>query len=192
MSRADRIRALAQTAKQREFEHDFLASWEEHVTWEEAPMRRPIADDRVFVVEEEDVLAYNRALGETDPLLVDPRHAREHAPDGTVLVHPLFTTTIAFWFATPGTSGSWIRTPGARNPFQRVEIHDRIQVGDRISVVHENSDRFIRRGQHYLTTHAALRDQHGTVKAEAWGTLILPPTREEARFFANLMREQDA
>lgn len=184
MTNADRIAAMATTTKQREFEHDFLASWEEHVTWEDAPMRQLVELPGEFVVEEEDVLAYNLALGETDPLLVDPDHARAHAPDGTVLVHPIFTTTVAFWLARPGGPMSWIRTPGARNPFQRVSIRDRIKVGDRLRMRQENSDRFVRRGKPYLTTHAFLHDQHGTEKAELWATLILPATAAEVARFA--------
>ncbi len=118
MSNAERLAALARTAKQREFERDFVATWEDHVTWDAAAMREPIQTPGEFVVEEEDILAYNRALGETDPLLVDPDYAREHAPGGTIVAHPLFGTAVAFWLSRPGTICSWIRTPSARNPFQ--------------------------------------------------------------------------
>lgn len=184
MNNAERLAALASTAKQREFDHDFLAGWEGCVAWEDAPMRQTVIYPDEFIVEEEDVLDYNRALGETDPLFIDPAYAREHSPDGAVLVHPVFITTIAFWLAKQGSPMSWIRTPGARNPFQRIEIKKRIKVGDRLTMLQENSDRFIRRGKPYITTHAILRDQHGTEKAEIWATLILPPTREDVRRFA--------
>lgn len=177
---------MATTAKQREFDHDFLAGWEECVTWEESPIRQPVVFPGEFVVEEEDVLAYNRALGETDPLFVDPAFARDHAPHGTVLVHPVFITTIAFWLSQKGGPMSWIRTPGARNPFQRIEVRERIEVGDRLTLEQENSDRFVRRGKPYLTTHATIRDQQGRAKAEFWGTLILPPSREDVRRFATI------
>ncbi len=186
MNNAERLKALAATAKQREFDHDFLAGWEGCITWEDAPVRQPMVYPRVFVVEEEDVLAYNRALGETDPLFVDPAYARDHAPHGTVLVHPVFITTIAFWLASKGSPMSWIRTPGARNPFQRIEVKRRLEVGDRLTMRQENSDRFIRRGKPYITTHATIIDEHGAEKAEIWATLILPPTREDVRRFATV------
>lgn len=72
MTNAQRLAALATTRKQREFDHDFLASWEGCITWEDAPIGQPAVLPGEFVVEEEDVLAYNRALGETDPLFIDP------------------------------------------------------------------------------------------------------------------------
>lgn len=184
VSNAERLAALARTAKQRAFDGDFVATWEDHVTWDTAVMREPVQVPGEFVVEEEDVLAYNRALGETDPLLVDPDHAREHAPGGSVVAHPLFATAVAFWLARPGTVCSWIRTPGARNPFQHLQIHDPLRVGDRLTATMENSDRFVRRGHHYLTAHVVARDQHGTVKIEFSATLILPADRDEARRFA--------
>ncbi len=86
MTNAQRLAALATTRKQREFDHDFLASWEGCITWEDAPIGQPAVLPGEFVVEEEDVLAYNRALGETDPLFIDPGYAREHAPGGKILV----------------------------------------------------------------------------------------------------------
>ncbi|MGH3561812.1 MAG: MaoC family dehydratase [Mycobacterium sp.] len=187
MSNAERLTALAHTAKQREFECDFVATWEDHATWDAAVMRQPTQIPGEFVVEEEDVLAYNRALGETDPLLVDPDYAREHAPGGVVVAHPLFATAVAFWLSRPGTICSWIRTPGARNPFQHLEIHEPIRVGDRLTATMENSDRFIRRGQHYLTAHVEVRDQRGMVKVEFSATLILPANRDQARRFATAL-----
>jgi acyl dehydratase len=188
---AERLTALAHTTKQREYARDFLATWREHVTWDRAPMREASRLPGEFIVEEEDVLAYNLALGETDPLLVDPDYAREHAPGGTVVVHPLFTTTIGFWLAAPGTPVSWTRTPGARNPFQRVVIHEPIKIGDRLSLTAENADRYIRRGKHYLTARVVMADQYDVVKAEAWATLILPGNHEEARAFATALTRTD-
>lgn len=188
ISNAERLTAMAHTTKQREYARDFLATWLDHVTWDRAPMRQTVRLPGEFIVEEEDVLAYNRALGETDPLLVDPEYAGEHAPGGTVVVHPLFTTSIGFFLA-PGTPLSWTRTPGARNPFQRVEIREPIQVGDRLSLTAENTDRYIRRGKHYLSAHVVMSNQHGDVKAESWATLILPANQDEARVFAHALND---
>jgi acyl dehydratase len=188
VSNAERLAAMAHTSKQREYPRDFLATWHDHVTWDRAPMREPVKLPGEFIVEEEDVLAYNRALGETDPLLVDPDYAREHAPGGTVVVHPLFTTSVGFFMA-PDTPLSWTRTPGARNPFQRVEIREPIRIGDRLSLTVENTDRYIRRGKHYLSAHVVMSDQHGAVKAESWATLILPANQDEARAFATALND---
>lgn len=188
-SNAERLTALARTTKQREYARDFVATWRDHVTWDRARMREAVRLPGEFIVEEEDVLAYNLALGETDPLLVDPEYARVHAPGGTVVVHPLFTTSIGFWLAAPGTPLSWTRTPGARNPFQRVVIREPIKIGDRLSLTVENTDRYIRRGKHYLSAHVVMSVQGGAVKAESWATLILPANNDEARAFATALND---
>ncbi len=182
----ERFEHLVETDKQRRFSRDFLATWENCEFWDRADIGRMRQAPGVFRVEEEDVLCYNRALGETHPLYVDPEYARRYAPNGTVLVHPVFTTTIGFWFSQPGIQGSWIRTPGARNPFQKVEIERPINVGDRLTMMQENSERFWRRGQAYITTHAIIYDQNDHRKAELWGTLILPPSRDDVRRFGDL------
>ena len=172
------------TERQRTFTRDFLATWDKNEFWDELMIgeRRELPDR--FEVQEEDVLAYNTALGETHPLYVDPEYARRHAPDGTVLVHPIFATTVVFWFSQPGTQGSWIRTPGARNPFQHFEIYGRLRVGDRLRMLQENSERFWRRDKAYVTTHALIQDHTGTTKVETWGTLILPSTYDAVRTYA--------
>ncbi|MEB3734707.1 MaoC family dehydratase [Halopseudomonas pachastrellae] len=175
-SRADRKAAW--------LSRDFLATWEQCEFWNTVEVGGLRQNPRTFVVQEEDVLAYNKALGETHPLFIDPEYARSHAPHGTVIVHPVFITTIAFWFAQPGDGGSWIRTPGARNPFQHIEIFDPIRVGDRLTQKQETSDRFWRRDKAYITTHSVLTDQNDRKKVEFWGTLILPPTADDVRPFA--------
>lgn len=178
-----RIEPYLETEKQRTFERDFLAGWERLETWDGVVIGEPKPAARVFVVTEEDVVSFNRAAGETDPLFVDPGHARDHSPTGHVLVHPLFVTTVIFWCTGPEGPGSWIRTPGARNPFQRIELVDPIAVGDTLTVTTSTVDRWVRNGMHYLTN---LNELHAgeTLKARSWATLILPPTREDVRGFA--------
>jgi acyl dehydratase len=181
----ERFEHLLTTAKQRAFDRDFLARWHEIEFWDTLQVGEPQRHPETFVVEEEDVLAYNLAVGETHPLYIDPAYARDHAPRKTVLAHPVFTTTIAFWFAQPDTQGSWIRTPGSRNPFQRIEYRERIHVGDRLSMIQENSDRFWRRDKSYVTTRLTIIDQDENIKAICDGTLILPPTRDEVACYVN-------
>lgn len=172
------------TQRQRGFTSDFLATWRDNEFWDEYEVGNPETDPRVFDVLEEDVLAYNLSVGETHPLYVDPEYARVHAPGGTLVVHPVFATTVVFWFSQPGRQGSWIRTPGARNPFQRFEIREPIRVGDRLRLTQDNSDRFWRRGNAYATTHAVIEDQRKSPKVEVWGTLILPPDVDAVQKYA--------
>lgn len=183
-SNTERFEHLLKTHKQRTYDHDFLARWDAIEYWDSLVIGEKRQHPDVFVVEQEDVLSYNLAVGETHPLYIDPEFARRHAPRGTILVHPVFTTTIAFWFAQPDTQGSWIRTPGSRNPFQRIEYRERIHVGDRLSIVHENYDRFWRRGKGYMTTRITILDQDGREKAQCLGTLILPENKQAVGAFA--------
>ncbi len=182
-SQISRFEHLLVTKKQRDYDADFLKSWDRIEFWDTLVIGEKRRHPRSFLVEEEDVLSYNLALRETHPLFVDPEYARRFAPQGTILVHPVFTTTIAFWFAQPETQGSWIRTPGARNPFQRIEYSERIRVGDRIAAIHENHDRFWRRGKAYMTTKLTLLDADEREKAVCYGTLILPETKLDVERF---------
>lgn len=179
-----RFDPLMTTERQRTFPRDFLATWEENEFWSDLVVGELREAPGRFEVREEDVLAYNLSVGETDPLYVDPEYARAHAPGGTLVVHPVFATTVVFWFSRPGVQGSWIRTPGARNPFQRFDIHSPIRVGDRLRLLQENSQRFWRRDKAYVTTHGLIDDQTGTKKVEVWGTLILPVDRDAVRQYA--------
>lgn len=178
-----RLEPYLETAKQRAFERDFLAGWERLETWDAVTIGEPRPTMREFPVTEEDVLSFNRAVGESDPLFVDAEHAREHSPTGCLLVHPLFVTTVIFWCTGPEGAGSWIRTPGARNPFQQIEILEPILVGDTLTLTTSTVDRWVRRGMHYVTNLNEIR-AGGTLKARCRATLILPPTREDVRGYA--------
>ena len=182
---ATRVGEYLQTRRQREFPRDFIAGWEDYETWDSVEIGRANESSRTFVVAEEDVLSYNLALGETDPLMVDPEHAAEHSPTGRIIAHPLFLTTIIFYVSTDGV-GTWVRTPGARNPGQRIEILKPVQVGDEVDVRSMTVDRFIRRGKHYITNLSDF-SVGGELAARWWGTLIIPPTRDAVRAFAEAM-----
>jgi len=92
-----RIEPLVRTATQRRYSRDFLKTWPDNEFWDTLAVGEWQQSPGSYVVAEEDVLAYNRALGETHPLYVDPDYARVHAPRGTVLVHPVFATALIFW-----------------------------------------------------------------------------------------------
>lgn len=179
MNNTARFEHLLTTAKQRDYNRDFLATFGDMEFWDTLTVGKKVRHPKTFVIEEEDVLSYNLAIGETHPLYIDPAYAKKHAPRGTILVHPIFTCTIGFWFAQPAAQGSWIRTPGSRNPFQRIQYRERFHVGDRISIVHENVDRFWRRDKAYMTCRIAFLDANDVEKAACDATLILPANREE-------------
>ena len=179
-----RVVPYLETEKQRAFDRDFIAGWAGCETWDSVAIGVPSRVATEYVVEEEDVLSYNLAVGETDPLMVDPEYARRHSPTGQLVAHPLFLTAVIFYCIGPEGPGSWIRTPGARNPFQRMEILELVVVGETLTLTTQSVDRWIRRGMHYLTN---LNEVYSgpTLKARSRATLILPPTREDVRAFAS-------
>jgi len=109
----ERLNRYIETEKQRHFSRDFLVGWGNYETWEEATVGQSGPAQRVFEISEEDILSYNRACGETDPLMVAPEYARKHSPTGELLQHPIFVTAIAFYSLGEKGIGTWIRTPGA-------------------------------------------------------------------------------
>lgn len=185
MKGVDRIGHLFQTEKQLSFERDFLSGWEKYDIWEEIEVGREFPGRHAYTVREEDLLYYNRTMGETDPLLVDADYAAAHSPTGAVVAHPLFLVSMLFYCLGSEGPGTWLRTPGAMNPFQDIELHEPIYVGDRITLTLKTVDRFIRRGKHYVTNLNEFRGSGGTLKIRAWGTLIVPPTRDEVKKFVN-------
>ena len=68
-SRLDRY---VETDKQKHFPRDFMVGWEAYETWDQATVGQSGIGQRSFEIREEDILDYNRACGETDPLMVDP------------------------------------------------------------------------------------------------------------------------
>lgn len=54
---------LVETERQRGFTRDFLATWEDCEFWDTVEVGQMKRNARTFIVEEEDVVAYNRALG---------------------------------------------------------------------------------------------------------------------------------
>ncbi len=181
----DRLNKYIETEKQRHFSRDFLAGWENYETWENATVGQSGPAQRVFEIAEEDVLSYNRACGETDPLMVDPSYARNHSPTGELLQHPIFVTAIAFYSLGEKGIGTWIRTPGARNPHQRIEILKPFRYGEKITTTVTTSEKFVQRGKHSLQMLLDFRNEKGALKARWWCSLILPATRADVSRFAN-------
>ncbi len=187
------------TEKQRHFPRDFMVGWEAYETWDEATVGQSGPGQtwdeatvgqsgpgqRTFKITEEDILDYNRACGETDPLMVDPEYARNKSPTGELLQHPIFVTTIAFYSLGERGIGTWIRTPGARNPQQRIEIVEPFRYGEIITTTITTADKFTQRGKPYLQMLLDFRNEKDALKARWRCSLILPETRADVARFAN-------
>jgi acyl dehydratase len=179
-----RLDEYVKTEKQRNFSRDFLVGWEKYETWETAVVGKPtIAPDK-FTVKEEDVIAYNLACGETDPLMIDADYARKHSPTGEVLQHPVFPIVLAFFCPGPSGVGTWIRTPGARNPYQRMEYFEPFRSGEEITATMTTSAKYVQRNKHYLQNQYEFHNQKGVLKVRYWCSLILPATADDVRRFA--------
>ena len=180
-----RLDNYMETEKQRHFSRDFLAGWEHYETWEQARVGEVAPAQRTFEITEEDILSYNRACGETDPLMVDGAFARQHSPTGELLQHPIFVTTIGFYTVGEKGIGTWMRTPGARNPGQRIEFVEPFRYGEIITTTVTTHDKFVQRGKPYIQMLLDFRNQTGALKARWWCSLILPASRSDVARFAN-------
>lgn len=185
MSVPARLDRYIETEKQRHFSRDFMTGWQDYETWDEATVGQSGAGQRPFIITEEDILSYNRACGETDPLMIDPEHAHKYSPTGELLQHPVFVTTIAFYCLGERGIGTWIRTPGARNPQQRIEILEPFRYGEVITTTVTTVDKFTQRRKPYLQMLLDFRNERHVFKARWWCSLILPKTRADVARFAN-------
>lgn len=182
MATVERLAGYPTTAKQRDFEWDFTRGTEAYETWDEIEVGRSGAGARIFEVTEEDMVSFSRSCLETDPMLVDPQYAAAH---GGLRPHPLFIVQVVFYCIDTGI-GSWLRSPGARNPGQRIELFEPFRVGERISATITHLDKWIRRDKNYLEDRVELRNQDGVLKAIWYTRLILPPNRAELTRYASL------
>lgn len=180
-----RLDQYIETEKQRHFPKDFMQGWEAYETWEEATVGQSEPAQRTFLITAGDIVSYNRACGETDPLLVDPEYAAKHSPTGEVLQHPIFVTAIAFYSLGESGIGTWIRTPGARNPHQHIEIFSPFRIGEVITTTVTTHDKFVQRNKHYLQMKLDFHNEKGELRARWLCSLILPPTRADVARFAN-------
>ena len=181
MDRDERLAQYATTAKQRDFEWNFRDGVDRYEVWDEIQIGARATCARTFTVTEEDILAFNRSALESDPMLVDPAYAAAH---GGLMQHPLFVVQVAFYCIDTGI-GSWIRSPGARNPGQSIELFEPFRIGEEITGTITHWDKWIRRGKYYMEDRLELHNQDGGLKAIWWVRLLLPPTRAELRRFAN-------
>ena len=186
MGAPERLEKYIETEKQRNFFSDFLAGWENYETWDAAKVGDSGPALRTFKVTEEDIVSYNKSCGETDPLLVDPAFASKNSPTGEVLQHPIFVTAIAFYSLGEKGIGTWIRTPGARNPQQRIETYEPFRYGEVITTTVTTADKFVQRGKPYLQMRLDFHNEKGVLKAAWWCSLILPATQADVARFATI------
>src|ERR1700760_22385 len=178
----ERLAGYPTTAKQRDFEWDFTQGVEAYETWDEIEVGRSGPGARVFEVTAEDIVSFNRSCLETDPMLVDPEYAAAHGGLGP---HPLFLVQVVFYCIDTGI-GSWLRSPGARNPGQRIELFEPFAIGERIRATINHPDKWIRRGKNYVEDQVDLHNQDGVLKATWFTRLILPSSRAELVRYASM------
>ena len=141
-----RIDEFLKTEKQRAFEHDFFKGAEEYEKWEEVDFDGVYELDRTFTVEVEDIKAYSEGILDDNPLFNDETAAAE-GPYGGLVGHPLFLTPIAFWLTGDAGPGSWVRTPGAINPGQKIEFYEQVRPGDTLRARARFHDKWLKRGK---------------------------------------------
>lgn len=171
------------TEKQKTFDYNFLRNSDNYEAWDEVEFGEEFDGEQVFEIKAEDMVAYADSVSDSNPLFTDEEYARK-SPYGELVPHPLFLTQITFWCIGVKGEGNWIRTPGARNPGQRIELYDQFRVGERIHIKQKAYDRYIKRGKYYLTYQVDLYNQHNVKKATWWVTLVLPKTKADILKFA--------
>ncbi|RJQ85914.1 MAG: hypothetical protein C4519_02585 [Desulfobacteraceae bacterium] len=177
------------TEKQFKFSTDFFTHAENYEVWDEIDFSdlKEVEGENTFEIKAEDAIFYAEACQDQNPLMVDENYAKNSSYGGLV-IHPLFVTTICFWCVGVKGKGNWIRTPGARNPGQTLEIHEYFRVGETIHVKMKPYDRYIKRGKCYLTYQMNAYNQDNDLKCTMYATLILPRTREDIRKFLKGIR----
>ncbi|MFX1512606.1 MAG: MaoC family dehydratase [Promethearchaeota archaeon] len=172
------IEKYQKTEKQKEFQYDFFVDQAKYEKWDDVEIGKKAFEERTFEVKREDIQAYAESTQEENLLFQDEEFAKKTSW-GELIAPPMFITPVLFWIA--GTaSGSWIRTPGAINPGQKIEFYEPIRVGDLLNIKSQAWDKYIRRGKRYLTYLSEITNQRGELVAKWWGTLILPfSTNEE-------------
>ena len=121
---------LFQTEKQRQFDTDFFKGGENYEAWDEIDFEshEEIPGEQTFLIKAEDMKYYAEAVLDDNPLLNDEEKAKGSSY-GELVPHPLFITQIGFWCIGVRGRGNWVRTPGARNPGQDIEIYEPFRVG---------------------------------------------------------------
>jgi hypothetical protein len=118
--------------------------------------------------------------------MVDEEFAKK-SPYGELVPH-LIVSTLAFWCIGIKGRGNWIRTPGARNLGQKIEIYEDFKVGGTIHLKLRPYDRYEKRGKYYLKYAINFYNENNTLETTWILTLILPRTKSEIRKFLKGIR----
>lgn len=167
-----------------QFDTDFFKDAEDYEAWDEIDFEseEEIPGEQTYTITAEDMKFYAEASLDDNPLMHDEELAK-NSPYGGLVPHPLFITQIAFWCIGVKGRGNWVRTPGARNPGQEIELFEPLRVGETIRVMMRPHDRYIKRGKYYLQYKADFYNQDDVKKASWIATLILPKSRADIKKF---------
>lgn len=179
----EEIAKYYETEKQKAFVADFLeeTQLEDYEFWDEIEIGKESEIPTKFEVKAEDLKAFARGVPDNNPIFYDEEYAKKCGLDG-IVAPPYFSTQIRF-FLLRGGHGSWLRTPGSRNPGQIVEYYDPIRVGDILTLKLTSYDKWIKRGKYYMRALAEIYDQYGNLKVKNYTTLILPRTKADVLKF---------
>jgi len=182
-----------ETEKQRQFSTDFFADAEDYETWEviDFDSKEEIPGEQTFEIKAEDMKYYASGVLDDNPLMHDEEYAGKSSY-GELVPHPVFLTQIAFWCIGVKGRGNWIRTPGARNPGQVIEIYEPFRVGETIHIKMLPHDRWIKRKKYYLNYKIDFYNQNNVKKAMWIVELILPKSKEDIRKFVQGIRSLEA
>ncbi len=172
------LKKYFKTEKQKKFGTDFIKDAHEYEVWDEIEIGKEYESAQTFEIQKEDLIEFAKGAMDDNPLMTDEGAAKESIY-GEIVDHPMFLTLIAFWCIGKGPNGSWIRSPGAMNPGQKIERYERFKVGEEISMKQTPVDKWKRGGHHFLTSRFDFYNQFGNLKARWWASLILPRTRED-------------
>lgn len=177
------------TEKQKVFDTDFFKDADSYEVWDEIDFSdiQEVDGEQPFEIKAEDIKFYSGAVMDDNPLMNDEEYAKK-SQYGGLIPHPIFATQIIFWCIGTKGRGNWIRTPGARNPGQHIEIYENFRVGEVIHIKMKPYDRYIKRAKYYLRYQIDLYNQDNVKKGMAIGTLILPKTRNDVKKFLEGMR----
>lgn len=165
------------TKKQREFERNFFLDVDQYEIWEEIEIGKEQEAASKFDVTVEDIKFFSEAILDPNPLFNDEDYAKT-TPWGGLIAHPLFFHFISLYGIGLGFC-NWMRIPGAFNPGQVNELNEPFRPGDLITLKLTSTDKWVKRGWHYVQCQQDFIDQRGVLKVRRWPILSVPHTREE-------------
>jgi hypothetical protein len=178
-----------ETEKNQQFSTNFFTDAENYEVWDEIDFfnATPVDGENTFKVKAEDLISYAKGSLDNNPYMTDEEFAKK-SPYGGLVTHPIFVTALAFWCIGIKGRGSWIRTPGARNPGQEIIVYEDFKPGETIHAKLIPYDRYEKRGKYYLKDKIDFYNEKNVKKATWILTLILPRTRDEIRKFLKGVR----